>query len=331
MVIVSGTFTFLSRLVGAVAGKTLGWAVILMFGRVPQARLRLLSFMALAAVGWLIAVAALLVPTANELVVAAVPHVAFVQRDLIGWLLVAAALLLPAAVGAAMIVLSPEDEASRPARGARILWGYPFTAVLAATIVFLAAWSVVRAARSARRGWESVHVPMIVKPDGYDSVVDDIGRALAGAGLVVTRSPAAGWFLVLPQLLAFAGGLEAGRGEPDGLVSFTARELEVLVYPSDVAVLGEAELVARARSAIGRGLVFSDAYLTVARESEQIEDRLRELAERPFVQVSDFQPIDAMLTSLPVPYDEWETLLRLRLQVEHEVLVRGRRSAAEPA
>src|SRR4051794_18214914 len=117
MVLVSGTFTLLSRLIGAVAGKTLGWAVILLFGRVPQARQRLLSMMALASIGWLVTVIALLVPTANELVVTAVPRPGFVQRDWIGWLMVAGALLLPALVGVATVILSPEDEQDSPLSG----------------------------------------------------------------------------------------------------------------------------------------------------------------------------------------------------------------------
>jgi hypothetical protein len=322
MVLVSGTFTLLSRLIGAVAGKTLGWAVILLFGRVPQARQQLLSLMALASIAWLVAVIALLVPTANELVVAAVPRPGFVQRDWIGWLMVAGALLLPALVGVATVILSPSDEPPRRLDGGlKIIRGYVFTPVLGGTIVFLAAWGVVRAVRAMRRGWESVHIPMIVKPGAYEGVVDDVEEALRMAGLDLARHPASPWFVIPPRLLAMAGGEPVGALVPDELTGFETRDLGVLVYPSDVALIGRAELVARARSAVARCLPFADAYLTTAKESEQIEDRLRELSLRPFVQASDFQPIDAVLSRLVVPYDEWETLLRLRLQVEHEVLV----------
>ncbi|HEY8819185.1 MAG TPA: hypothetical protein VIM25_10260 [Candidatus Limnocylindrales bacterium] len=33
---------------------------------------------------------------------------------------------------------------------------------------------------------------------------------------------------------------------------------------------------------------------------------------------ADFRPIDELLTTLDAPYDEWQTLYRLRLQVEQE-------------
>lgn len=321
MVLLSGTFTMLSRMIGTVATKTLGWAVILLFGRVPQARQRLLSFMALASIAWMVAIAACFVPAANGLVVSAVPRPGFVQRDWIAWLLVAGALLLPAAVGLATLAISPEDARPSPlGASGRVLRGYLLTPALAGTIVFLAAWAVARSVRAMRRGWDSVHIAMIVKPGAYDAVVDDVEAALVRAGLGLVRGPASAWLLLPPRLLAWAGGLETARSLPDALVAFEGDDLHVLVYPSDVALVGRADRVAAARSAVARRLTFADAYLTTAQESEQIEDRIRELARRPFVQATDFQPIDALLSHLVAPYDEWETLFRLRLQVEHDVL-----------
>ncbi len=322
MVIVSGLFTALSRLIGAVATSTLGWATILLFGRVPQARQRLLSVIALGSIVWLIAVLGVVLPVAGDLIVAAVPRPSFIAAGWIRLSLLAIALLLPAAIGAASMALSPEDERDGPAaRFEQLLRGYPYTAVLALTIVFLAAWGIVRNVRALRSGWESVHVPMIVKPGRYEAVVDDLASALSGAGIELERRHASRWFVVPPRLLATVAGRGVKGLVPDELVAFKADELGILVYPSDVAVLGRKDLVARARDAIARCLTFADAYLTNGKETEQIEDRLRELSQRPTVGPADFKPIDAQLTSLAVPYDEWETLLRLRLQVEHEALV----------
>jgi hypothetical protein len=52
-------------------------------------------------------------------------------------------------------------------------------------------------------------------------------------------------------------------------------------------------------------------------------DRLSEIIRRPSVPACDFKAIDALLTTQVVPYDDWETLYRLRLQVEHEACVPG--------
>ncbi len=322
MVIVSGLFTALSRLIGAVATSTLGWATILLFGRVPQARQRLLSLIALGSIVWLIAVLGIVLPVAGDLIVATVPRPSFIAAGWIRLSLLAIALLLPAAIGAASMALSPEDERDGPAaRLEQLLRGYPYTAVLALTIVFLAVWSIVRNIRAMRSDWESVHVPMIVKPGRYEAVVDDLAAALAGAGLDLERRHASRWFVVPPRLLATVGGRGVKGLVPDELIAFRADELGILVYPSDVALLGRKDLVARARDAIARSLAFTDAYLTNGKETEQIEDRLRELARRKGVRPADFKPIDALLTTLAVPYDEWETLLRLRLQVEQEAVL----------
>lgn len=322
MVIFSGLFAVLSRLVGAVATRTLGWATVLLFGRVPQSKQRLLSFMALASIAWLVCVVAVVSPIVDRLIVSAIPRPGFVSGSWITFALLVGAVLLPAAVGLATMALSPEDDHREPSeRVGAILRGYPYTAVLAATIVFLAAWAVVRNIRSMRRGWESVHIPMIVKPGRYEEVVGDIAGALAGAGLDVERREASRWFVVPPRVLARVGGRRVGGLVPDRLIGFEADDLAILVYPSDVAILGRSTLVAPARSAVARRLAFAEAYLTSAKESEQVEDRLRELTQRSSVVPSDFDAIDVVLASLALPYDEWETLLRLRLQVEREAVV----------
>lgn len=322
MVIVSGLFTAFSRLIGAVATSTLGWATILLFGRVPQSRQTLLSVMALGSIVWLIAVIGVVLPAINDVIVSVVPRPPFVDAGLIRWSILLIALLLPAAMGAGTMALSPDDKLDGPrARLEQLLRGYPFTAVLALTIVFLAGWAIVRNVQALRRDWENVHVTMIVKPGRYEAVVADLATALDEAGLEVERKPASPWFVVPPRLLAAVAGRGVNGLVPDELVGFKGDELGILVYLSDVAVLGRKDLVARARDAIARSLTFADAYLTAGKETEQVEDRLRELSQRKSICPADFKPIDALLTTLVIPYDEWETLLRLRLQVEHEALV----------
>jgi hypothetical protein len=322
MVFVTGTITLLSKLVGGVASSTLGWATQLLFGRVPQAKKKLLDAMALAAVGWLLCVIALASPTFEHLVVSSVPRPGFVDLTLIGFVLLLGAIALPACVGAATLLLADERNPVR-ALG-HLLRGYPLTIVLLGTILFLAAWGVVRAIRTARRGWTSLHIPMLVKPDRYDRVVEDLGDALAEAGLGVERTVAPAWFVVPPKLLALVGGLGAANLVPDRLTAFTSPSLRILVYPSDVALIGKTEAVALARTAIVQRLAFTDAYLTATKEAEQVEDELRQLARRNAATEIEFAEVDDALAALPVAFEDWLTLYRLRLQVEHE----GRQRAA---
>ncbi len=319
MVIFSGLFTGFGRLIGAVATMTVAWATILLFGRIPQSKQTLLSFITLGSLAWIAALAGILVPTVGSFLLAAVPRAPFLEDVWLRWIMLALAAFLPLAIGFATVTfVAPEDRPVGRARLTRLLLGYPYAAVYALTIISLAAWGLVRKIRSLQHGWDSVHIPMIVKAGRYDAVVSDLESALHAADLAVVRKPASGWFEIPPRLLAAVGGKAVKESIPTELVGFEVEGLQIIVYPSDVALLGRKDLVAQARAAVARRLTSADAYLTSAKESEQIEDRLSDIGRKSTVVAADFALIDELLTNLVAPYDEWETLYRLRLQVEQE-------------
>jgi hypothetical protein len=115
--------------------------------------------------------------------------------------------------------------------------------------------------------------------------------------------------------------------------------LEVLVYPSDVAVSGTRQSVARARAAIAARLTNSPAYLTASAEAERLEDEIREVADAADradpagvnALICQVRQLDERIAALMVPFDEWETVYRERLHIERDLLARsveGRRQAA---
>jgi len=319
VVIFSGLFTGFGRLIGAVATMTVAWATILLFGRIPQSKQTLLSFITLGSLAWVAALAGVLVPTVGSFLLAAVPRAPFLEDVWLRWIMLGLAAFLPLAIGFATITfVAPEDRPVGRAHLTRLLLGYPYAAVYALTIISLAAWGLVRKIRSLQHGWDSVHIPMIVKAGRYDAVVADLESALHEADLAVDRKPASGWFEIPPRLLAAVGGKAVKDLIPTELVGFETDGLQIIVYPSDVALLGRKDLVAQARAAVARRLTSTDAYLTSAKESEQIEDRLSDIGRKSTVVAADFALIDELLTKLVAPYDEWETLYRLRLQVEQE-------------
>jgi hypothetical protein len=319
MIIFSGLFTAFGRLIGAVATMTVAWATILLFGRIPQSKQTLLSFITLGSLAWIAALAGVLVPTVGSFLLAAVPRASFIEDWWLRLVMLALAAFLPLAIGFATVnFIAPEDRPVGRARLKQLVRGYPYAAVYALTIIALAAWGLERKIRSLQRGWDSVHIPMIVKAGRYDAVVADLEAALHEAGIAVTRKPAVGWFQIPPRLLAAVGGDAVKDVMPTEFVALETDGLGIVVYPSDVALLGREDLVAAARAAVARRLTFAEAYLTSAQESQQIEDRLAEIARKPTVVAADFRPIDELLTTLVAPYDDWETLYRLRLQVEQE-------------
>ncbi len=319
MIIFSGLFTAFGRLIGAVATMTIAWATGLLFGRIPQARQTLLAFIPLGSLAWVAALVGVLVPTVGNFLLAAIPQLPVVDNAMLRLIMLVLAVLLPLAIGLATMRFIAED--ARPTGGGRVvqlLRGYPYAAVYAVTIIFLAGWGLVRKVRSLQHGWQNAHVPMIILPGRYDAVVVELEAALREAGVAVTPRRASRWFEIPLRLLAAVGGRAVKDLIPVELVEFHADGLAVLVYPSDVALLGRKELVSPARAAVARRLALADVYLTPALESEDIEDRLRDVSRLPTVSRADFRAIDDLLSSLVAPYGEWETLYRLRLQVEVE-------------
>lgn len=330
MVIFSGLLTGFGRMIGAVATMTVAWATILMFGRIPESRRTLLSFMTLGSLAWLVALGGILIPTIGAFLLAAVPKLPFVEDWWLRLVMLGLAALLPLAIGFASVnFIAPETRPKGRERTTQTIRGYLYTPVYAFTIVFLAAWGLSRKLRSLQKGWESAHIPTIIKRGRYQAVVDDLEAGLREADLPVKRRTASGLFVVPLRLLAWAGGEPVSKRIPDHLVELTSGDLEILVYPSDIALLGPKDLVTPARAAVARRLGTADTYLTAAMEAEQIEDRLAELARKSSVTAADFVPIDESLNAIEAPYDEWETLLRLRLQVERERRMPGAQTLAQ--
>jgi hypothetical protein len=324
MAIVGSVFAMLGRFMGRLLNSALGWATILLFGKVEGRRQGVLLVMALGSLVWLVTLAGVLVPDIATFVLTFVPVPDFVDDTWIRIAMLAASAAIPVLIGVGAVLLT--DAARRPKGGgllAAVLRGYPFTLVLAVTIAFLAAISLVRKATSLARRWEDAHVPVIVKPGGYDRVVADLESVLDGAGLDTRREPAPTVLSLPPRLLEKVAGKALGALVPDRLMVLKGQGLDVLVYPSDVAIAGSKDRVARARAAIAAKLVESPAYLTASAEAEKIEDKLGALLKTDAATAeARLTEIDREIARLAVPFEEWETVYRQRLQVERNLLAR---------
>lgn len=106
------------------------------------------------------------------------------------------------------------------------LRGYPNSRALFLVLAWMMVIAPVGQIRALLRRWEAAHVPIAVKPGGYDTVVKDLAGALGRAGIQVTRQRAH-WAYELPgKVLAVLGGetvralvpvqlMKAARGEGD--------------------------------------------------------------------------------------------------------------------
>jgi len=211
--------------------------------------------------------------------------------------------------------------------------GYLLAPLISGLLIFLAGVGIVRKIRSKRHGWSDVHIPVVMKPHGYDEVVADLGLALDSAGLDA-KAEEAPWVLTVPaRLLTAVSSSNVRKLRPDRLIELRSPDLRVGVYPSDIAISGPVGGRTRARAAILSRLATTAAHQTTSSEAQALEDDILKVAESgrassgtlgPSAR-SAFEEIDQKLLELDVPTDEWDILYRLRLQVERDLL-----AGAEP-
>ena len=332
MAIFAPLLAFIGRQVGKLVQMVFGWATVLLFGRVPQSKQLLLAAVALGSVLWVVTLIGIAVPDVGAFLLALVPAPDFISDTWIRLAMLVLAVLLPLGVGAAGLFLM--DPADRPqgigGKAFQVLRGYPYAAVLALVIVFLAVVAPFFKLRTIIKRWEDAHIPIVVQPGAYDRVAAAIEAVLDRAGLQLERHRAPRVLEAPSRLLAAVGGESVRRLVPDELAMLKSANLEVTLHPSDVSVAGTKLAVAQARAAIADRLATAEAYLTTSKEAQEIEDTIRELREPANgVRASEALPaIDEQLASLTVPYEEWEVLYRERLQAERDIL-RERRSQPE--
>lgn len=330
MAILAALFAFGSKFVGKLLTMALGWASMLLFGRVPQSRQILLVGLTFGSVIWMVLLVGVLLPDVGTVLLLFVPPQEVVSEDVIRLGMVLGAIVVPAILGALTLAFAPTE--SRTVRGIieAVVRGYPLTLLLALLLVFLAGLAVWRKIWSLANGWTDAHVPLVVKPGAYDQVADDLDRAVTAAGIAVDPTDAPTFMTRPARWLAAVAGGASGSLIPERLVRLKGQDLDILIYPMDLLISGKPELVARARAAMASRLTTSAAHLTVSAETQAIEDRLAALMRSPDpaedrparfdpAAATELESIDVELAMLNVPHDEWEVLYRQRLQVERDL------------
>lgn len=324
MTIIGGLIGLVGRFAGQILNTTLGWATLLLFGKVPQSRQMLLLVIVFGSLVWVALVVGVIVPSVGTFLIASVPMSDAIDPSWIRIGMLTGALAVPVAIGLAAAFVSTDQTSRGPAAlisaGIR---GYPFAVVLTLMLGLLAAVGIGRKIRTLSRKWEDQHIPMVVKPGAYEAVLSDLASSLEQADLPVTARDAGTLLSGPPKLLDKIAGRGLGDLVPDRLMLLVGDNLEILVYPSDLAVSGTKDHVARARAALASRVSNAPAYLTTSAEAQKVEDVLDAIRDRgretpPQETLKRLAEVDETLASLAVPFDEWQVLYRLRLQLERD-------------
>jgi hypothetical protein len=317
MALIASLFALLGRFVGRALTTTLGWASILLFGRIPQDRQVWLALLTFGSLAWVAAVTGVLVPDVGAILLTAVPRPDWIPEDLVRLAMLATAVLLPAILGGVTLLLfDPDDRPKGKELVVQVARGYAIVPILAVTLVVLAVAGTLRKLDSLAHRREDAHVPIVVRPGRYDALVSTLEDTLRADGLVEGRRDGSAVLTTPARLLARVAGRGIGSLVPDRLIELHGPGLKLAIYPSDLALTGEKDDVARARALVARDVPSKDAWFTTSKEAQKIEDRLAALESADQATKAAMLPdVDRDLLDLTIDQDTFEVLYRRRLQL----------------
>jgi len=317
MALIASLFALIGRFVGRALTTTLGWASVLLFGRIPQDRQVWLALLTFGSLAWVAAVAGVLVPDVGAILLTAVPRPDWIPEDLVRLAMLATALLLPAILGGVTLLLfDPEERPKGKELLVQVARGYAIVPILAATLVVLAVAGTLRKLDSLAHRREDAHVPIVVRPGRYDALVATLEDTLRADGLVEGRRDGSAVLTTPARLLARVAGRGIGSLVPDRLIELHGPGLKLAIYPSDLALTGEKDDVARARALVARDVPSKDAWFTTSKEAQKVEDRLAALESAdPATKAALLPDVDRDLLNLTIDQDTFEVLYRRRLQL----------------
>jgi hypothetical protein len=331
MAVIQAVIALLSRQAGRLLNMVFGWATTLLFGKVPQDRQMTLSLISFGSVAWIILCLGVAVPSVGTFLLAFVPLPSWVDDRWVRLGMLAGALFLPLVIGGLSLRLYDESRRPKGVGGyvKAVLRGYPTTLGLALTLLMLIVFAPIMQVRAAMRHWSTAHVPILVEPADYRTVVGELERALATQD-IATRRQRASWMLRFPTkvLTKLASGA-VERSVTEELIVLHGEELEATLHPADLVLVGQAAAVGRARAAVAEQLAFSRAHLTWTKEANALEDRVRAVWQDMQHQRGDFlttvaprrlQAIVDELEGTTLPFEEWEVVNRQVGLVDRSVL-----------
>lgn len=331
MAILQALLAAVSRSLGKVLNTAFEWATILLFGKVPTKRQTYLSAIELGSVIWPLVLVGVVFPRFATFLLSFVSLPEWVQPEWIRIAMFAGVVVLPVAVGVlAVFMLEPEDRPKSAAGWVKgIFKGFPYTVGLALTIIMMIAVAPIMKLRDLAKRWTSAHVPVVVAPSAYLSLVGDIERVLREGGFETKRKPTSPMLRAPTRVLSFFAGGMTKTFIADQLTTLYSNDIRVMLHPSDLVISGKERKVTRARAIIAEHLTFTQAYMTWTKDANEVEDQLgriwREIRNRshgpsqggPWAELTR---IDETLKKIDIPYEEWEVLFREKLLVERALL-----------
>jgi hypothetical protein len=308
-----------------------GWSTVTLFGKVPRTREPHLFVMSVGSICWIVAAVSVAIPPVAAFLLGFLPLPERLDGLIAWYVMLAFTIVIPPLVTFAILRALPPDDRPRGAvaSGGMLLKGYPFVLCLALILVVMSVVRVVTMLRNHGRRWTERHVPLLIQPEDYASVLDDIRKVLGKEDASV-RVTEAGWPLSVPTRILTMAGTFAVRGLlTERPMALTSDKLEAVLHLSDLVLWGREHDVNRARALLAEQLAFSRASLTWSEEANALEDRLRSIwqdfKDAPDTRVDPavvdrLVAVEKELRTADLAFEEWDVLMREKLLVERSLL-----------
>src|SRR5215213_9454785 len=99
MAIIGGLLSLVGRFAGQILNMTLGWATVLLFGKVPQKKQFVLLILVFGSLAWIALIVGVIVPNVGSFLITATPISPFVDVSVLRLAMFGAALTLPLVIG----------------------------------------------------------------------------------------------------------------------------------------------------------------------------------------------------------------------------------------
>ncbi len=325
MAILQALISYLGKSAGKVLNAVFGWAVIALFGQTSPKEQTLLTIVVAAAAAWPILLLGVIIPKIALLIIAFVPLAKSVPSLWLRLIWIALAILVPIVVG---LVVAKRGESDRmPEAGwKKFARGFPVTLALAcAFLLMLIVAPILRIATVLRRR-EVVRVPSLmdkgVTREAMAALSDELERSH-----IVLQPEEAPWYQTAPaKILTKIGGKPFHKMGGDHVEYRKNDDLAVTVLPNETILRGKPDLVARSRALLAevygpRPII--QCFDACARDMEMHAKRVWAIyrdqprAHRRAAVLEDrLAEISAELARQNLPWDEWQIVYRLLLQVD---------------
>jgi hypothetical protein len=323
--ILQALISYLGKSAGKALNAIFGWAVLALFGTVSPKEQTMLSVVVASAAAWPILIVGVIVPKIALAVVAFVPLGKSVPSLWLRLVWIGLALLVPIVVGTVIAARGSKDHMPEPA-WKRLLRGFPVTLGLASAFFLMLVIAPIQRIATVVRRREVVRIPAVMAK----GVTAESMAALAGElerNGIALRPQKAPWHQRAPsKILLKIGGRPFAAMASEHVEYRRNRELELTVLPNETILRGVPEQVGQARALCAEVYGPRPIIQTFNAEARDLELHAKRIwsiyCEQPRAHrralplERRITELSAQLSRLNLPWDDWQLLYRLLLQVD---------------